>query len=62
MIVKKITTCFVVQSFDSESKDLIDQEFISSDEVIYEDEQGEEVTEEDVEGLYHSFMMVQSEK
>lgn len=38
MIVKKITTGFVIQEFDTEKKEYVKQEFIAGDEVDYETE------------------------
>ena len=43
MIVKKITTGFVIQTFDTEKKEFIHQEFIAGDIVEFEDEQGKTV-------------------
>lgn len=40
MIVNKITTGFVIQKFDTETNKFISQEFVSGDEVDFEDEQG----------------------
>jgi len=40
MIVNKITTGFVIQSFDTEKKEFVSQDFIAGDEVSYEKEDG----------------------
>jgi hypothetical protein len=40
MIIRKITTGFVVQTFDTEKNKWTDQEFIAGDECVYEDELG----------------------
>lgn len=55
MILKKITTGFVIQDFDSKGK-IIRQEFIAGDQVDFEDEKGNEVDYRDV---YFPFEMVQ---
>ena len=44
-IVKKITTGFVVQEFDTESQQFVSQEFIAGDDVQFENEMGESVEE-----------------
>jgi len=38
MIVKKITTGFVVQEYNTETKQFTSQEFVASDDVTWEDE------------------------
>lgn len=43
MIVHKTTTGFVIQQFDTESRQFIGQEFIAGDEVDFEDENGDRV-------------------
>ena len=43
MIVNKTTTGFVVQKFDTETRQFISQEFIAADEVDFENEDGEPV-------------------
>ena len=43
MIIKKITTGFVIQSFDTEKNKFVSQEFIAGDQVDYEDENGDQV-------------------
>ena len=40
MIVKKITTGFVVQTFDTDLECCINQEFVAGDQVDWEDEEG----------------------
>lgn len=41
MSIKKITTGFVIQTYNEDTGDCIGQEFIAGDQVDYEDEQGE---------------------
>lgn len=41
MIVNKITTGFVIQKFDTETRQFVSQEFIAGDEVDVENEHGE---------------------
>jgi hypothetical protein len=43
MILKKITTGFVIQEFDTETKQFVSQEFVAGDECDYEDENGDAV-------------------
>lgn len=43
MIVNKITTGFVVQRLDTETRQFIAQEFIAGDQVDFENEYGEPV-------------------
>jgi hypothetical protein len=43
MIVNKITTGFVVQKFDTETRQFVCQEFIAGDQVDVENEHGEPV-------------------
>lgn len=68
MIIKKITTGFVIQSYDTEKKKYIHQEFIAGDEVDYEDEEGNIVCPTTMLGEgeefepYLPFDMVQPEK
>ena len=38
MLVKKITTGYVVQVFDTETQRFVSQEFVAGDECRYEDE------------------------
>lgn len=40
MQLKKITTGFVIQTIDTKSGELINQEFIAGDQCDYEDEKG----------------------
>jgi hypothetical protein len=56
MKIKKITTGFVVQTFDSISGRCESQEFLAGDQVDFEDEEGNSKVEYD---LYHNFDMVQ---
>lgn len=41
MIIKKITSGFVVQEFDTDLKQFISQEFIAGDTCDYEDDNGD---------------------
>ena len=43
MLISKITTGFVIQTFDSDKRQFIQQHFVASDDVAYEDEQGKPV-------------------
>ena len=40
MIIKKVTTGYVTQQYDTEAKQWLSQEFIAGDEVDWEDENG----------------------
>ncbi len=60
MIQKKITTGFVVQTYDTKKKRWIDQEFIAGDECDYEDENGNPLDETaEIRNKYLPFDMVQ---
>jgi hypothetical protein len=63
MIVKKITTGFVIQSFDTKTNKFVSQEFITSDQCDYEDEKGNLLNNldftEEIENAYLPFNMVQ---
>ena len=65
MIVKKITTGFVVQTFDTETKKFLSQDFVAGDECDYENEDGDAVDsnllEVNDEEVYLPFDMVQPE-
>ena len=41
MIISKVVVGFVTQRFDTETRRFIDQEFHASDDVTWENEQGE---------------------
>jgi len=43
MIINKITTGFVVQSFDTDKQQFVKQEFVTGDEVNHETEDGEAI-------------------
>jgi hypothetical protein len=49
MKINKISTGFVIQVFDTEKQKFIKQEFISSDEVQYENENGNVIKFEEME-------------
>lgn len=66
MIIKKITTGFVIQSFDTELGEYTHQEFFAGDDVDYEDEDGNQANSmmlESADGSepYLPFEMVQPE-
>jgi hypothetical protein len=56
MIVKKITTGFVVQQFDADTGRCISQEFVASDQVEFTDPKGDRIEDGqygiDTEALY----------
>ena len=43
MILKKVTTGFVIQEFDTETKEWVGQEFVAGEQVDWENEDGETV-------------------
>lgn len=59
MIVKKITTGFVIQEYDTETEKFVSQEFVAGDQVEYEDEEGNPVDDLTASIPYLSFEMVQ---
>jgi len=65
MLVKKITTGFVIQTFDTELGKFVNQDFIAGDGCDYEDMYGETVDsdllEVDGEEAYLPFNMQQPE-
>jgi len=65
MIINKITTGYVVQSFDTETRKFLGQDFIASNEVNYETENGEpadeELFEKDGKEIYLPYNMEQPE-
>lgn len=66
MILNKITTGFVIQSFDTDKQEFVNQTFVAGDQVDYETEDGEPINEIDFEEriagkqTYLAFNMVQS--
>lgn len=60
MQIKKITTGFVIQVYDTEKKSFVSQEFIAGDEVEVEDIEGNPV-DDDMIPDYLPFDMVQPE-
>lgn len=66
MIVRKITTGFVVQQFDADTGRCVSQEFVAGEQVEWEDRQGNAISDGDfgidVEGLYHPLEMKQPEE
>lgn len=61
MIVSKIVSGFVVQLFDTETKEFVSQEFIAGDQCDYEVEYGEPITDIDEIMPYLSYEMIQPE-
>lgn len=61
MLQNKITTGFVIQTYDTDKKEWISQEFIAGDQVDYEDEEGIPLDNTDsvICSQYLSFDMVQ---
>jgi hypothetical protein len=59
-VTKKIIVGFVVQTFDNETKKCIHQEFVSGDDITYENDNGD--TLDNHEELYFPLEMKQSEK
>ena len=45
MLIRKITTGFVIQTFDTETKQFTNQEFIAADQVEVEDVNGNPLDE-----------------
>jgi hypothetical protein len=65
MILRKITTGFVVQQFDSDTGRCLSQEFVASDQVEWQDQAGNPIEDGqygiDLEGLYFPAEMKQPE-
>jgi hypothetical protein len=59
MKINKITTGFVVQTYDTETGRCIDQSFIAGDQVDYEDENGDPVDWREAPDAYQPLEMVQ---
>ena len=62
MIINKITTGFVIQTFNTETKQFVSQEFKAADDVTWEDENGNSVKspgDDDTAEPYLNFDMVQ---
>jgi hypothetical protein len=62
MKINKITTGFVIQTWDTKKKKWLSQEFVAGDECVYEDEEGIPVDPEEMGGHvepYLPFEMVQ---
>jgi len=59
MIITKVTPGFVAQRYNTETGQWLDQEFIASDQVDWEDENGEAIDIDEMEGdePYLPFMM-----
>jgi hypothetical protein len=60
MKVRKITSGFVVQEYDTELREWVSQEFVASDSVEWEDENGEYI--DMVNTSYLPFVMVQPQE
>ncbi len=50
MLIKKITTGFVIQTWDTEKLIFTSQEFVAGDQVDYEDEKGQYPFNDSFEG------------
>ena len=50
MLLRKVTTGFVVQVFDTKTKRFVSQEFVAGDECEYENEIGDPVESDMFEG------------
>jgi hypothetical protein len=61
-IIIKITTGFVTQRFDTDTGEWLDQEFTAGDQVDYEDVYGGDADEDELEGSYLAFEMVQPDE
>jgi len=67
MVIKKITYGFVIQNFDTDKQEFINQEFVAGDQVEFEID-GDGINEEDFEDRlvshdgYLPFEMVQPGK
>ncbi len=60
-LIKKITTGFVVQVFDTEKNRFVSQEFVAGDQVDVENENGEPTENETLDKTYLPFEMKQPE-
>ncbi len=59
MLIRKITTGYVIQVFDDEKREFVSQEFVAVDQVEFEDMDGSPVERFDE---YLPFDMVQPKK
>lgn len=59
MRVKKITTGFVVQTYDTDLECCVNQEFVAGDQVDWEDEDGNTINA-DTSLPYQPFNMIQN--
>ena len=62
MIIKKITSGFVIQDFDTDTGKFVRQEFVASDDCQYEDEKGNEIEGDPLKEIHFPFDMVQPQK
>ena len=46
MLLRKITIGFVIQTYDTEVKRFVEQEFVAGDEVVFEDNNGDSLLQE----------------
>jgi len=58
-VIRKVTSGFVVQVFNADTGDCMGQEFVSSDEVEYEDARGNPIDHTAAESICQPFHMVQ---
>jgi hypothetical protein len=49
MILNKITIGYVIQSYDTDKRKFVSQEFIASDDTAYETADGDEINQKDFE-------------
>jgi hypothetical protein len=59
MKVNKITTGFVIQTYDTETGRCVEQSFVADDQVDYEDQNGDPVGWQEQPEAYQPFDMVQ---
>ncbi len=59
MKIRKITTGFVIQTYDTNTGRCIEQSFVAGDDIAYEDECGNPVDWEEQPEAYQPFEMVQ---
>jgi hypothetical protein len=67
MLLQKVTTGFVIQTFDTEKNRFIEQQFVAGDPVDYENSYGESLDHnspeyEQITKVYQPYDMVQPEE
>ena len=62
MKVNKITTGFVIQTYDTTTGRCVAQEFVAGEDVKYEDKHGESVDWEEAPEAYQPYEMVQPQR